>query len=87
MIKEYEKIDPEIKLRRSGRTTANALLLISEALSNPGEQIKLFDHSSNERHVLLNVTFPTIYSIIKKLELEGFTFNKTKLTIRFDLEE
>ncbi len=75
----------ELQDRRSGRSTGLALIAIGQALTHPGEEIRIKDHyDSREADELL---MRTTFDLVSKLELEGFTFNKAYKFIRFDLLE
>lgn len=79
MIKHY--LDAGINLnsiehRMSGRSTAIALKIISEALSNPDKEIQIRDHHFGEKadfHL-----HEMIYDICEKLNFEGFAFNRKR---------
>lgn len=79
-----EKFKIEFKNRRKGKTTGIAYQTIGFALLNPGIKVEIKDHyNSRIAHASL---MQTIYDIVEKNNLQGFTFNKTKFTLVFDVE-
>ena len=63
--------------RRTGRSTALALRLISESIKRPGEWLSIKDHHDSRMadHHLRQM----IQDIVLKLGLEGFTFREDKI--------
>jgi hypothetical protein len=73
------------EMRRTGKSTSQALSYISTAINNPNKEVRLLDHHSTRkanRH-LLN----TVNDIIGRLELVGFTINSTHNSISYDPKE
>lgn len=73
-------------LRQSGRTTANALRCISEAILNPGKNIVCIDMSNTinrDSTTSRNGFMKTIANNIEKLGLSFLKMNG--YTIRYDL--
>ena len=83
-ISELEMEKKEVKLRRSGRTTAIALKTIGEAISNPNTPIRIVDHhdSSFSNKHLCNL----IQEIITSLNLKNLHVNQQKLVVYFHWE-
>ena len=81
-----ERFGPEVKDRRTGRTTSDCFNIISTAMRNINLPIKIYDHYSNDRMMLSFNTIPRLWEIIKKMGLEGFTINKQDMTITYSLD-
>ncbi len=69
--------------RGTGRTTAIAFELISQAIKNPGVEIKIRDHHGT--HQSNSYLLSLIDTILGKLELQGFELHKLKMCIVFHL--
>lgn len=69
--------------RCTGRSLSIALKTISEAIRRPGQEIQVIDHFPSRKadRFLLDM----IRDTIMRLDLEGFSYNVTDITIRFDL--
>ncbi len=76
----------ELNSRRIGASTGLALKYISEALLNPDEEIKIYDHAPT--HKAKYILLDTIKDIINELELKNFTFRiASQPTIKFEIYE
>jgi len=78
-------LDLKKEKRRTGTSTAIALETIAKSIRNPNEEIRIIDHFPTrqaDKHLM-----KTIYYMIESLNLVGFEFNKTELTIKFNLYE
>ena len=84
--KMIERFGPEVRERRTGKSMANCFSILSQAILNRNTEIPLYDHYSNNSQILQYTTIPKLEEIIKKMNLEGFTVNKSKLTITYNLD-
>ncbi len=75
----------EIEFRRSGRSTGMALEFLGRALLSPERTIKVYDHDNN--HSSASWVLNLCMDLVNQLNLKGFAFNKTNLSIVFSLEE
>jgi len=67
--------------RRTGRSTAQAFRLISDAILNPGKPIKIVDHyGTNEANKMLSWM---IECVIEQTGLKYLKINKATLTLTF----
>lgn len=89
-IKELEEIVGfDVKFnkhsRQSGRSTAIAFHTIANAMMNPGLPTAIVDHheSAKANKLLMN----TIVTMVRDLRLKGFTFDKKKLTVEYNIFE
>ena len=71
--------------RCSGRTTGLALEAIGQALQNPESEIQVRDHYGTE--ISHKNLLDMCACIVKKMGLEGFSYNKPLLSIKYSLEE
>ena len=77
--------------RRQGNSTAQALKLIGEAMSNPGVSVKITDkipfqsEYNTAHHIIKNNMIPLIQNIIEMLKLEDLKINKSTFTLIYDL--
>lgn len=73
------------KANCSGKTTALALRYISEAMANPGKEVKLVgDHGGNSP--VHNKFFRAeVERLVIKLDFYFFVFNQVRNTIMFDI--
>jgi hypothetical protein len=69
----------DIMARRTGRTFAEALGYVSEAMKKPYKKVRIYDHTPGA--IARNNCFNTVSDIIHDLNLEGFTLNKKTLTV------
>ena len=71
--------------RRTGRSTAYAFRLISEAILHPGQPIRIVDHygTHEANKMLANMT----WGIIKKTGLQHLSINQANLTLTFGRRE
>lgn len=74
-----------IMTRCRGTTTAIAFRMIGEAMLCPNQPIQIIDHYRS--HEADRYLMETIKDIIYKLELEGFKFDKTRMTFTFWVPE
>lgn len=72
----------EDKYRRTGRSTRQALRIIAEAITNPCREYVVIDHFGT--HQASKLLLWRIAELAEKMELIGFVFNQTKLTVRFN---
>lgn len=75
------KIGEKHSDRRTGRSTAYAFRLISEAILHPGKPIRIIDHygTHESNRMLANM----ILEIIAKTNLKYLTINQANLTLTF----
>jgi len=69
--------------RRTGRSTAYAFRLISEAIFHPNIPIRIVDHYGT--HEANRMLAQMIGDIIQKMGLKHMTINGAKLTLTFGL--
>ena len=83
---EPKRIFPTAKeLRGTGKTTALALHYLGRALRFPGIEISVRDHTDTPAaHASC---FHAAREMATKLELRYLTFNRAKLTVRYDVLE
>lgn len=67
--------------RRTGRSTAYAFRLISEAILHPGQPIRIIDHYGT--HEANRMLAKTTWDIIEKTGLQYLTINQANLTLTF----
>lgn len=83
MVKKYKEQGQDISGRMTGYSTAIALETIAKAMKNAGSDIRIEDRPTTsiqmERHLM-----QYIMERIEQMQLEGFTFNKEKRTIRYN---
>ena len=72
-------------IRRTGRTTAIAMELLSVAMSNPSKPVSYFreDHNREQPHSTADHLAMVMGDIISKLEYKGFTFHTWERTVTF----
>lgn len=63
-----------IKDRRTGRSTARALLIIAASYNNPGIEFPIVDHI--DTHMTNRNLTRTIQDMVKNLGLSGFIFDQ-----------
>lgn len=79
---EFLAINKEnISDRKTGRSTAYAFRLISEAILHPGKPIRIIDHYGT--HEANRMLAKMIFDIIKKTGLQYLTINNASLTLTF----
>lgn len=71
--------------RRTGRSTAYALRLISDAILQPGQPIRIIDHYGT--HEANRMLATMIMDIIEKTGLQYLTINRANLTLTFGRRE
>jgi hypothetical protein len=67
--------------RRTGRSTAYAFRLISEAILHPGQPIRIIDHYGT--HEANRMLAKMTGDIIEKTGLQYLTINQANLTLTF----
>ena len=67
--------------RRTGKSTAQAHRLISEAILHPGKPIRIFDHYGT--HEANKMLAQMILDIIEKTGLKFLRINQATLTLTF----
>jgi hypothetical protein len=79
----------EHMMRRSGRSTAFAMMIVAQALTFPNQPIKLKDHytvnGATPRQVLRDTQLPLIRDILIKLDLRGMVLDPRNLTLTYRL--
>lgn len=70
--------------RRTGRSTAYALRIISEAILSPGKPIRIIDHYGT--HEANRMLATMIAQMIDKLGLKYMTIRQSDLTLNFAKE-
>jgi hypothetical protein len=79
----------EHMMRRSGRSTAFAMMTIAQALTFPNQPISFKDHyminGESPRRVLIDIQLPLIIDTIRKMGLQGMTINRRNLTLTYTL--
>lgn len=79
--------DAEFWVRRTGRSTGQALFLLGCAMREPGEKFHIKNHSTGgklatrEMNVIM---YSLLRDLIQRLELEFFTLDKHELTIVYN---
>ena len=88
-LKDAEKMGFDATDRCTGKSTAICLKIISDAMLDPGKPQKIWDNygTSNTKQSRMadENNMRTIDGILKDLGLKGFTFNRSRLTITYDL--
>lgn len=74
----------ELKHRMKGTTTALAFRYISMAMLDPGKTVEIRDNVDMRR--AHQNCFEHAQSIVHSLELQGFRFNKSDLTVQYSLD-
>jgi hypothetical protein len=75
----------EIQRRCTGRSTAQAFLVLFRAIQSPNREIKVHDHHGTDlatRHLL-----EMIQQMVEKLELKHIHINKVQHTVIFQNRE
>ena len=85
--KEMAKRYPEqsFKNRMTGKSTALALRVISDAMLSPDSYVKCRDHRGTRYTDIL--LFDMVHRLLELLRLECFIFNKTSLSIKYSLKK
>jgi len=71
--------------RRTGRSTAYAFRLISEAILHPEKPIRIVDHYGT--HEANRMLAKMIMHIVERTELQCLTINQANLTLTFKRKE
>ncbi len=70
-----------LKYRRTGRSTARALLFLGQALAEPGKPIPIRDHYGSPKAD--EFLMGTMQDMARKLGLEHLVWDKCKHTVTF----
>jgi uncharacterized protein YoaH (UPF0181 family) len=77
----WEEVNKE---RRLGKSTADALAIVAEALRNPNQPIKLYDHAAKTwTPILDHITIPNVQKVIESMGLKSFSLNKADKTLTY----
>jgi hypothetical protein len=71
--------------RRTGRSTALAFRLISDAILNPNMPIRIIDHYGTHQANMMLANM--IVDIIEKTGLQYLTINGANLTLKFERDD
>lgn len=65
-------ISQEIEYRRTGKSTARALEIISQAMSRPGTPIPLYEVGYNDNAIMRHNFRCTVHDLLLKLDMKHF---------------
>jgi len=72
--------------RCTGKSTARALQIISEAMLSPGTKVQIYEDGYSDS-INRRTLFVTVQNIVNKLELKLFKVQASDFTITYDLFE
>jgi len=72
--------DPELPLRRTGRTTALMLELIAKCIREPNVWHPVVDH--HDAHIARIEAFECAKMLVNNLNFQGFQFQRSTLSVR-----